>query len=155
MANLFGYNQQFADKPEMWDVDGYAVVSDTDGTLVLELNVLNANTGALTPTQFASPSGPVNDITQTSAGSGIYKIHLKENFVQLVHASIHTVIPTGSPAAASVQINESTVGNANYGPGLSELQYVKFTTVDFAGSAVKLNASSAVVFRLRLKRSSA
>lgn len=155
MANLFGYNQQFCDKPEMWDVDGYATVTDGYGTLEVTLNVLNANTGALTSTTFTSPSGPVNDITQTSNNSGIYKIHLKESFVQLVHASVETFIPTGSPDAVSVQLNESTVGNALYGPGLSELQYLKFTTVDYTGAATSLNISSGLSFRLRLKRSSA
>lgn len=157
MASLFGYNQQFTDKPEMWDVDGYAVCTDGYGTLVLVVNALNGNTGALTQTQTTFPTGAVNDITQSSNNSGIYKIHLKDDFNFCTHADIETVIPTGqSVPMLRCQILSSTVGNSSFGPGQSELQYVQFeTVVPSTGSAGSLDAGSGLMFRLRLKRSSA
>lgn len=157
MANNFGYNQQFTDKPEMWDVDGYAVCTDGYGTLAIVTNQLVANTGALTPTQQTAPSSVVASITETAHSSGIYDIFLNGTWNQCTAASIETVIPTGqSVPLLRCQILSSTVGNASYGPGLTSLQSVRFETfVPSTGVKGVLDQGSGLFFRLRLKRSSA
>lgn len=156
MANQFGYNQQFADKPEMWDVDGYAVVTDGYGTLVVLSNVLTTQ-GSLVGKQQLAPSSAVHDITETSPSSGIYKIHLNQTWIQLESAAVETVIPTGSAVPNLViQHLTDTVGNTSYGPGQAELQFVQFKTiVPNTGSIGVLGLNSGLRFRLRLKNSSA
>lgn len=156
MANQFGYNQQFTDKPEMWSIDGYAVVSDGYGTLVFQINQLQT-TGVLKLVQQNSPTSAVHDITQSANNSGIYKIHLNQTWNQLVSAHIETVIPTGqSPAVLLCQQLTDTVGNTSFGPGQTELQYLQFTTVvPSTGSAGSLAQGCGLRFQLRLKNSSA
>ena len=65
MANHFGYNQQYTDKPGMWSVDGYAVVTDGYGNLAIQINQLQT-TGVITSVQQNSPSAVVKSITQTA-----------------------------------------------------------------------------------------
>jgi hypothetical protein len=156
MANHFGYNQQFTDKPEMWDVDGYAVCTDGYGTLVLQINAIQPN-GSLLATQLTSGSNVIKDITQSANNSGIYKIHLTQSWNQLTHASLETVIPTGqSVPMLRCQHMSDTVGNSSFGPGQTELQYIQFqTVVPSTGSNGSLDQGSGFRFRLRLKRSSA
>lgn len=156
MANQFGYNQQYTDKPEMWDVDGYAVCTDGYGTLVVSINQLQT-TGVLKAVHQTAPSSAIADITQTANNSGIYKIHLNQTWNQLCWADVQTVIPsTQSVPLLRCQLNKDTVGNTSFGPGLAELQYLQFTTVvPSTGSAGSLDAGSGIYFRLRLKRSSA
>jgi hypothetical protein len=149
MSNQFGYNQQYADKPGMWDVDGYAVCIDHVGTLAVVLNRVQT-TGVLAAVQQLAPSSAVHDITQTASSSGIYKIHLNQTWVQLQDAHVSSVIPSPlSPAYLGVQQNLDTVGNTSYGPGQSELQFVQFT-VNNAGTPTPLPFGAGIRFRLRL-----
>lgn len=153
MANQFGYNQQYADSPGMWDVDGYAKVTDGYGTLAVFVNRVST-TGVLTSVQQTGPSSAIHDITQSANNSGIYKIHLNQTWVQLHKASIETVIPSPlTPAVLLVQHNKDTVGNTSFGPGQSELQYVQFTVVDPANSltATSPPVGAGIRFRLRLQ----
>jgi len=155
MANQFGYNQQFTDKPEMWTIDGYAVCTDSLGTLVIVTHTLVGNTGAVTISQSTSPTSAVQSITQTASNSKIYNIFLNQTWFQLESAFVNTVIPASlSPAYVSVQLNSDTVGNASYGPGQSALQSLKFTT-HVAGTPTNLPVGAGVYFQLRLKNSSA
>lgn len=156
MAQQFGYQQSFSDNPGMWDVDGYAVCTDGYGTLVIQTLRISPNTGTPTAAQSSSPASAIHDITQSANNSGIYKIHLNETWCQLHEASIETVIPAGqSVATLIVQHLADKVGNASFGPGLSELQYVQFKTiVPNTGSAGSLDQGSGLRFRLRLRNTS-
>lgn len=156
MANQFGYNQEFTDKPGMWTVDGYAVCTDGYGTLAVQINQLQT-TGVLSRVVQNSPTSAIHDITESAHNSGIYKIHLNETWVDLLDAHICTVIPTGQTVALlNVQILSHTVGNTSYGPGLAELQYVQFkTVVPSTAAAGVLDQGSGLFFCLRLKNSSA
>lgn len=152
----FGYNQQFTDKPEMWDVDGYAEVQDGYGTLKV-VTMMLASSGSLTKVVNTAPSSVIKTITQTGNSTGSYQIFLNHTWNQLTHASFETVIPSGaSPATLICQNLGNTVGNILYGPGLTTLQGVSFITlVPNTGVAGSLSVHSGLHFRLRLKRSSA
>jgi hypothetical protein len=156
MADHFGYAVQFADRPGMWDVDGYAVVVDGYGNLVVSNNEL-LSTGVLAPVQGRSASASVSSITQTASASGIYNIFLTQTWVQLEAVEISTVIPSGqTPAHCVVQVNGDTVGQTGFGPSSSVLQGVKFTVIDLSTLAAGVLAQGCGIhFRLRLKNSSA
>lgn len=156
MADQHGYVVQFTDKPEMWDVDGYAVCIDGYGTLQFQINSV-ATTGLLAAINQAAPSSAIHDITQSANSSGIYKVHLKQTWNQLTHASFVTVCPSGSsPGVIITQVLSDTVANPLFGPGQSELQFVQFATVDpETHSASVLSLGQGLMLRLRLKNSSA
>lgn len=155
MSNQFGYNQQFTDKPEMWTVDGYAVVTDGYGNLAIVTHTLVQNTGAVTISQSTAPTSAVSSITQTANSSKIYNIFLNQTWFQLESAFVETVIPVSlSPAYVAVQLNLDTVGNASFGPGQSALQSLRFTT-HVAGTPTSLPQGAGIYFQLRLKNTSA
>ncbi len=156
MAQQFGYQQSFSDNAGMWDVDGYAVCTDGYGTLVIQTLRISPNTGTPTVAQSASPASAVHDITESGNSTGLYKIHLNETWCQLHEASIETVIPSGqSVPDLRIQHTADTVGNASYGPGESELQYIQFrTVVPSTGTNGVLDQGSGLRFRLRLRNTS-
>lgn len=156
MSNHFGYNQQFTDKPDMWTIDGYAVVTDGYGNLAIQ-TVGFSTTGALVLNTSNGPSSVISSITQTANSSGIYNIFLKSTWCQLESVKVVTVIPVGqTPAHAVVQINGNTVGNTGFGPSQSVLQSVKFTVIDMSTDAAGVLAQGCGIhFQLRLKNSSA
>lgn len=89
MADQFGYNQQFSDKPEMWTIDGSALVlADGYSTLALQTAQLQT-TGVLKSVVNAGPTSAVHDITEISAG--VYKIHLKQTWVQLASCNFQSI----------------------------------------------------------------
>lgn len=152
MADQFGYNLQFADKPGMWDVDGYAVITNGSGNAVIVTNQLNTQ-GVLAAVQSNAPSSAVHDITRV--GTGQYKIHLNQTWVQLEHVDVKSIIdPSLSPAYVGCQVQKITVANSSYGPGQSELQYVQIQ-FNVSGTPTELPQGAGFVFRLRLKNSSA
>lgn len=154
MANQFGYNQQFSDKPEMWTIDGYAVCTDSLGTLVVVTHVLTTK-GTVSALQQTAPTSAVKAITQTASNSGIYNIFLNQTWFQLESGDVRTVIPSSlSPAYVGVQLNGDTVGNTGFGPGQATLQSLQFTT-NVAGTPTSLPIGAGVYFQLRLKNSSA
>lgn len=156
MADHSGYNQQFTDKPEMWDVDGYAVCTDANGTLVVSINQLSTQ-GALVMTQQLAPSSIISAITQTGNGTGIYDVFLAQAWNQCTHADFTTVIPaTLSPAILICQNQSDTVGQSGFGPGSAALQSIRFATkVPSTLAAGSLPQGSGLRFRIRLKNSSA
>ena len=156
MANHFGYNQQYTDKPGMWSVDGYAVVTDSYANLAIQINQLQT-TGVITSVQQNSPSAVVKSITQTANSSGIYNINLVSTWIELDTCNVVTTIPSGlSPAVLMTQLQGNTVGNTGYGPSSSSPQSVTFKTiVPSTGSAGTLPLGSGIFFHLRLKNSSA
>lgn len=154
MANQFGYNQTFTDKPEMWTIDGYAVCTDSLGTLVIVTHQLTTK-GTVSFVQSLSPTSAVSAITQTASNSGIYDIFLAQTWFQCESADVRTVIPASlSPAYVGVQLNSDTVGNNSFGPGLAKLQSLRFTT-NVGGTPTSLPVGAGIYFQLRLKNSSA
>jgi hypothetical protein len=156
MANHFGYNQQYTDKPGMWNVDGYAVVIDGYGTLEVQVNRLST-TGVLTAVLQNPPSSVVKSIVQSANNSGIYTINLYQTWVELDMVHVETTIPSGlSPANLIVQQLSNTVANSLYGPGQTAgLQGCTFTTiVPNTGSAGSLPQGSGIFFHLRLQNTS-
>lgn len=155
MANHFGYNQQFTDKPGMWNVDGYAVVIDGYGNLAVQVNRVSTQ-GTLVAVQQTPPSSVVHAITQTANSSGIYNILLNGTWVELDMVHVETTIPSGlSPAVLIAQQQGNTVANTSYGPGLATLQSATFkTVVPSTGSAGTLPLGSGIFFHLRLQNTS-
>lgn len=152
MADQFGYNQQFTDKPGMWQVDGYASVIDGYGNLAIFVNRVQT-TGVLASVQQTAPSSVVTGIVQTANSSGIYHINLAQTWPELDMCHVETVIPTGlTPAHCIAQINSFTVANTGFGPGQTQPQAVKFTIIDLstlAAGVLPLGAN--VFFHLRLQ----
>lgn len=139
MANPFGYNHLFTDRPETWLADGYVQITDGSGT----------------PSFATVPSGVVNSVVHNSLGN--YSIILQEPWFALLYASVHTEIPANlSPATLGVQLVKDTVGQASVlpksagGPG----QSVTFQ-VNNAGTPTDPPQGSGLRFLLILKRSSA
>jgi len=130
MANQFGYNQLFTDRPETWIADGYVSIGAT---------------GA--PTLATVPSGIVSTVTRNSAGN--YKIVLAQNWYALLDAHVASEIPAGlSPAFLFSQLDSDTVGSAASG------QKVTVRFVDKDGTATELPSGSGFRFCLLLKKSS-
>lgn len=152
MANTWGYNQQFTDKPEMWTSDGYALCTDGYGTLAIITNIINTK-GSLVASQSNAPSAVVNDITRI--GVGQYRIHLKQTWVQLEYADVKTVLDPGlATKFIGVQLQDVTVGSTAFGPGQAELQYLQLLC-NVGGVATEIPLNGAIMFQLRLKNSSA
>lgn len=144
MSSQFGYNQQFTDKPGMWDADGYCVANSaatsSDGYLVVQSVVLTT-TGSLSTVNSNAPSSVVQNFTRTS--TGIYVLHLNQPFVQITHASFIPVCNGGTKLVAVVQSATS--------------QTVTFNVVTLNGSATltDIGDTQGLFFRVRLKQSSA
>lgn len=153
MANQFGYADNFTDRPEMWSVDGYAVITNGSGNAVIQTNQLQT-TGSMKAVQQTSPSSTIKDITRL--GTGHYKIHLNQTWVELGSFHVSSVIdPSLSPTFCFSQVEKNTVGNTSFGPGQSELQYVQFLFCNGSGTATELPSGAGFHFSFRLKNSSA
>lgn len=155
MSDQFGYNQQFTDKPGMWDIDGYAVCVDGIGTLQVQVNRVSTQ-GKLVAVLQTAPSSAISSITETGSGSGVYNIFLNQTWVELDMAHVETVCPTIlSPALVLAQVSETTVGMTGFGPGQSALQSVTFATVSpTTGDSVVLAEGAGIFFHLRLQNTS-
>lgn len=131
MADCFGYNQLFTDRPETWFADGYIAIGGT---------------GA--PTMATVPSGIVSTVTRNSAGN--YTLTLQQNWYALLFATFQTEIPSSlSPAELFVQLDSDTVGVASSGQGIT------FRVVTGAGVETDPPSGSGIRFLVMLKRSSA
>lgn len=138
----------------MWTIDGYAVCTDSAGTLVIVTHTVT-QTGGIVISQSTAPTSAVQSITQTGSTTKIYNIFLNQTWFQCEYADVKTVIPaTLSPAYVQVQVNGDTVGNASFGPGQTALQSVQFTT-NVAGTPTNIPVGAGIYFQLRLKNSSA
>lgn len=137
MANHFGYNQLFTDRPEMWVVPGKVSISDGYGT----------------PDYTAVPSGVVSSVSRNSTGN--YTIYLSQSWYALLSVHVASEIGSGSPAFAFTQVLSDTVGSTSYGGAGQTKQGVTFKFVDGSGTAVELPSGAAFRFTLFLKRSSA
>lgn len=152
MADQFGYNQQFTDKPGMWDIDGYAVCVDGDGTLQVQVNRVST-TGVLQAVLQTAPSSAIESITQTSNNSGVYHIFLHQTWVELDMAHVEVTIPSSlSPEFLLAPIQQNTVGNVLYGPGLGTKQSVQFATILPSTLALtSIPQGGGIFFHLRLQ----
>lgn len=154
MSDNFGYNQQFTDKPGMWDVDGYCTANSaavsSDGYLVVQTVSLSTQ-GTLVNVAGVGPSAVIRDITRT--GTGAYQLNLRSTFVQCTWANFGVVIGSGTKLVALE--TASTVGQAGFGPGFANPQSISFLVTTLTGTPTDVGDAQQLVFRLRLKQSSA
>lgn len=130
MADLFGYNQLFTDRPETWFADGYVSISDGYGT----------------PVYTSVPSGIVSSFTHVSTGK--YTCDLAQPWYALLYCDFRSEIASGaSPQYVSCQLNSDTVGS-------SATPTITFT-FNVAGTPTDIPSGSGFRFLIMLKRSSA
>ena len=131
MANFFGYAGGCSEtRPDVWQEDGTVSVA-ADGYHLSATNSFGMVTAVI-----------VKSVVRT--GVGAFTLTLSQPVATLLSFDVKTLIPSGSPAFAGVQLLSTTIGQAGV------MNPVITFVVNVAGTPTDLAVGSSLLFSLRV-----